>query len=119
MFALLTGMSADAADPVAADSAAARALFIKSCSACHGSSGDGSGIAARSLKPPPADLTDAAHMATRTDEQLKQAITDGGSAAGLSASMPAFKSVLSAEEIDALVVWIRSLSPTKSEEVSP
>jgi mono/diheme cytochrome c family protein len=34
-----------------------RDLFLRYCAACHGDSGQGDGLAAAALQPPPADLT--------------------------------------------------------------
>lgn len=44
----------------AADVAPGRAAYLKYCSACHGSDGKGDGVAAFTMRPRPADLTQLA-----------------------------------------------------------
>ncbi|MFQ5571228.1 MAG: c-type cytochrome [Rhodothermales bacterium] len=77
--------------------------FSNYCVACHGAKGKGNGPAAVALTPRPADLTDPAIQEARTDEDFLKAITDG------KGSMPGFKAQLTAEQIQALVGYIRTL----------
>jgi hypothetical protein len=59
------------------------------CAVCHGENGDGQGPSAPSLNPPPRDFRDKKWQASVSDKTLASAIIDGGTAVGLSASMPA------------------------------
>ena len=66
----------------------ARGMFDTLCQACHGASGKGDGIGAAQLDPKPRNYTDKEWQAKATDENLAKAIIGGGTAVGLSASMP-------------------------------
>ena len=61
-----TGAPAPAFDAVAA--------FTNNCSTCHGTAGDGKGPAGAALTPPPANFTDPAFWASRTDEGVAKVI---------------------------------------------
>ena len=61
--------------------------FRTKCARCHGAKGDGGGEEASKQEVPPADLTDAAYMKTRSDGQLFYQIRMGG---GERCAMPAF-----------------------------
>ena len=76
--------------------------------------GDGFGLNAPNLAVPPRDHTDAAYMASRTDEQLFAVIKHGGAAQGKSALMPPWGGRLSDREIAALVAYLRTLSKTQA-----
>src|SRR5687767_4581943 len=71
------------ASPTEASRAAeeeARTTFNTLCSTCHGTSGQGDGIAAANLQPKPRNYTDKAWQASVTDDQIKQIILMGGQA---------------------------------------
>ncbi len=61
--------------------------FRAKCARCHGVDGAGGGDEAAEQAVPPADLTDAATMSTRSDGQLFFQIWKGG---GERCAMPAF-----------------------------
>jgi mono/diheme cytochrome c family protein len=61
--------------------------FKTKCSRCHGIDGKGGGEEAAEQEVPPADLTDASYMKTRTEGQLYYQILMGG---GDRCAMPAF-----------------------------
>lgn len=85
-------------------------LYLAICAYCHGARGDGFGLNAPNLAVPPRDHTDAAYMASRTDEQLFAVIKDGGAAHGKSTLMPPWGGRLSDRDITALVAYLRTLS---------
>jgi mono/diheme cytochrome c family protein len=93
-----------------ADIAEAKLIYRENCAPCHGDSGKGDGVGARSLPKRPADHTDSAVMSSRSDTFLRDVIAKGGSAMGLSSFMPGWKGVLKEKEIDDLVGYIRSLT---------
>jgi hypothetical protein len=61
--------------------------FRTKCARCHGADGRGGGEDAQNQDVPPADLTDAAYMSSRSDGQLFYQILVGG---GEACAMPAF-----------------------------
>jgi len=61
--------------------------FKSKCARCHGLDGRGGGDEAAAQAVPPADFTDAAFMASRSDGQLYYQILMGG---GDRCAMPAF-----------------------------
>lgn len=77
---------AAAAGPAVAE---AREVFNTRCTACHGSSGKGDGMAAAALNPKPRDMTDGAWQKSVTDDHVKKVIVEGGAAVGKSPLMAA------------------------------
>ena len=96
--------------PPAGDPSRGAALYADYCWTCHGKTGKGDGPIAMAYKPRPRPLTDRAHLATRTDYDLYNAISQGAPAVGRSAAMPAWSSVLSPQEMWDLVAYIRQFS---------
>ncbi len=78
-------------------------LYQQQCVACHGKEGKGDGPAAVAFDPKPVDLADSAFQASRTDEQIFEAISEGKQA------MPSFSAQLKPEQIHAVVAYIRML----------
>jgi|GEM_PF-2821621 len=78
-------------------------IFKSYCVMCHGDKADGKGPVAAALDPSPANLTDPAFQDARTDSDLTSAITNG------KLTMPGFGNQLSADQIAALVSYIRTL----------
>jgi mono/diheme cytochrome c family protein len=90
--------------PSSATAQDAAALYKKSCVTCHGAAGKGDGPMGPAMKTP--DLSDAALMEKKTDEELGLAISKG------TKTMPKFAS-LTAEQVKALVAYIRTFSAKK------
>jgi len=78
-------------------------LFQQYCAACHGAEGRGDGPAAGALSQRPEDLTQIAAPPYFPDGVVAYRIANGGEV------MPAWKSVLKADEIWDLINFIRSL----------
>jgi len=78
--------------------------YAEKCSVCHGAGGKGDGPGGAALNPKPRDHTDGAYMNARTDEQLLEVLRNG------KGSMPAWKSVLSEEDLQAVLKHVRSLA---------
>ena len=91
--------SVPAAEPIAVD---APALFAQACAKCHGADGRG-GLAMVANGPRPIDLTSSEWQRARTDQELATAIRTGRGA------MPPFADVLTAQQIDALASYVRTL----------
>ena len=87
-------------------------LYRNYCAVCHGADGGGDGPAASSLDPPPTDLTDAERMQQLTDERLLEVLSDG------SGAMSGFGSMLTAEELEAVAEYVRTLSEAPVDESS-
>ncbi len=83
-----------------------KALYEKSCAACHGK--DGAGATAMGKKLQLKDYTDAKVQASMKDEEMTKAIKEGVSEGGKS-KMKAFGDKLTDGDIKAIVAHIRSL----------
>ena len=96
-----------------ADIEEGKRIYGENCAPCHGDSGRGDGVGARSLPVRPADHTNAAVMNSRSDAFLRDVIAKGGKAMGLSAFMPAWQGIFKDKEIEYLLAYIRSLPAAK------
>ena len=83
-------------------------LFDKNCVMCHGASGKGDGPAGKMMKPPPGDF--ATVLKGKSDADIAKVIKEGGKAVGKAASMPAYGSKLSDDQITSLVEYMKGLS---------
>ena len=86
-------------------------VYEVNCLVCHGPTGKGDGQAAAALDPKPRNFTDAKYMATRSVEALRNVITEGGQAAGMSPIMIGWKAILKPEQIKAVLAFVQSLAP--------
>lgn len=89
--------------------AAGAKLYSENCASCHGARGFGDGEAGRGLVPSPALLNHFVRMPMAGDEYLLWAISEGGERFGT--EMPAFKDVLSEDEIWRIITYMRSGFP--------
>ena len=87
-----------------------RGTYVHYCQTCHGESGAGDGFNAFNLDPRPRDLSDPGFQKTKSDADLGDAIRRGGAGVGLSPLMPPWGHTLSSRQIDAVVLYLRSLS---------
>ena len=95
-------------------------IYTVRCALCHGDEGDGMGPATERLNPPPRDFTMAQYKIRTTgfeeiapaDADLVRMIHDGmpGTA------MPGWGDLLSEQDIDDLVVFIKTLAGLEEEE---
>lgn len=97
--------------PDAATIGAGRTLYEANCASCHGATGMGDGEAAKALNPSPALLAYMIQMPMSVDEYMLWTISDGGAAFGT--DMPAFKDVLSKDEIWKIVTYMRAGFPAE------
>ena len=100
--ALLFSLDTASAD----DSAKSYATY---CAMCHGAEGKGDGVAGAALPVKPANFADAKFWAGTTDEVVKKVIKEGGAAAGKSPLMAPWGVVLNDAQIDAMVVYLKTL----------
>lgn len=78
-------------------------VYTKNCSVCHGDKGNTAFWAKNGLNPPPRDFTSPEAQAVLSRERMIHSVTNGRPGTGM---MP-FSSRLSAEEIAAVVGYIR------------
>jgi mono/diheme cytochrome c family protein len=94
--------------PAAAEDLDGARLYAANCAACHGDTGKGDGPTGQYLTPIPASFAAPEFWATRDDAAVKKAILEGGAAIGKSPLMAPWKGVLTAAQIDAVLVTIKS-----------
>jgi high-affinity iron transporter len=82
-----------------------RELYAQECSACHGASGGGDGPVARTLTPPPADLSARALLVGTSPLDFYRRISIGVTGT----SMPAYESRLSSADRWALALYSSTL----------
>jgi mono/diheme cytochrome c family protein len=90
-----------AATPVASNQTSGKELFEKNCAKCHGE--DGQAKTFRGKFTHARNLTTADFQSDTSDEQIADAIRTGPKA------MPSFEKKLTADEINALVQYVRTL----------
>ena len=103
---IILTMSILIAASVSARAADAKTNWANNCAQCHGTSGKGDTKMGKMLNA--MDLTDPKKQASFTDAQATAAIKDGVKQNGKT-TMKAFGGKLSAEEIKALVAYVRTL----------
>lgn len=91
--------------PVAAETAADNYKLY--CTQCHGTNMSGGGINSTNLSVEPRDHTSSEDMSSLSDDDLELAIRKGGIAVGKSSLMPPFGALLSDEEIQEMVRYLR------------
>ena len=89
--------------PPNADATAGANLFNTDCVTCHGEDGRGDGPAAQTLDPRPANLVDLGKISTNDFLFWKISAGADGTA------MPAWKSILTDQQIWDVVAFIRTL----------
>jgi cytochrome c oxidase cbb3-type subunit 3 len=78
------------------------ALFQANCSFCHAADGTARNWIGSFMEPHPRDLTSPAAMSGMTQDRLRTVIHEGLPGT----SMPAWKSVLSDPEIEAVIAYV-------------
>jgi mono/diheme cytochrome c family protein len=79
-----------------------RVIFQEMCAGCHGTAGRGDGYV--QFNPPPANLRSST-IQKKTDQELRHTIREGHA----DTAMGAWKYGLSEEEIQAVLMYIRTL----------
>jgi cytochrome c oxidase cbb3-type subunit 3 len=91
-------------------------LFQKNCAFCHAADGTAGNWIGHFLEPHPRNLTDPKAMAGMTRARLKEVIREGVSGTPMSA----WKTVLSDQEIDAVIAYIvRAFHPLDEKADTP
>ncbi len=79
------------------------------CAQCHGVKGKGNGINSPYVTVPPRNHTKPDYLETRSDQELFDAIDQGGLKIGRAPCMPSWGSTFNEETIWSLVRYIREL----------
>ena len=83
-----------------------KALYASKCTMCHGADGVAKAMWAKTGVH---NFNDAAWQKTMADADLTKTITEGSA----DKKMPSYKDKLKAEEIAAIVKYVRTLAPAK------
>ncbi|MFQ5742951.1 MAG: c-type cytochrome [Acidobacteriota bacterium] len=109
-----TGCTQSLKQPTAGGSLDGQAVYTRYCAACHGSQGDGQGRAAYLLFPKPRNfqrgqfkLRSTAQGRPPTDQDLVRTVREGIPGT----SMFSFDELLNDTELEAVVQYVKSLSP--------
>jgi len=97
--------------------AAGRKIYQANCASCHGPDGLGNGEAGNALSPSPALLAYMIRRPIAVDEYLLWTISEGG--ARFDTKMPAFKGVLSGDDIWRVVAYMRAGFPKDDGKDAP
>ncbi|APV52403.1 hypothetical protein BWI17_10730 [Betaproteobacteria bacterium GR16-43] len=102
----LAALAAEALPPLD-EPAATRgsAVYSHYCVLCHGEKADGKGVAAKTYRPPPANLVASVYP----DAYKERIIREGGSAVGRSPYMPPWGKELSDQQIADLLAYLRRI----------
>ena len=79
------------------------------CAQCHGLKRNGTGVNLPGLSVRPRDHTDSKGMGDTPDDELFNAIKEGGLAVNKSVLMPAWGAVLSDKQITEMVKYLRTV----------
>jgi len=101
---------ANSEEVVNAPLARGKEVYSRYCSVCHGLEGRGDGFNAYNLKPAPRDFTDSTFIVRLDSGLVTEAVTKGGLAVGLSASMPPWGRTLSHADIRDVAKYVRHLA---------
>jgi cytochrome c6 len=99
-----------ASGPVAADDSAGVDVYKAKCLTCHAKDGSGNTPVGKSLQS--ADLR-SPEVQKKSDAELTEGISEG------KGNMPAFKTLLSEDEIRAVLGYVRTLAPKSKGEAPP
>ncbi len=94
-----------------ASAASTKDIYDFYCVSCHGSQGNGRGVNTVSggLTVEPRDHSNAGQMKKLSDDEIALAIAKGGDAVEKSELMPPWNTVLSEQQIQDLVRYLRQL----------
>ena len=81
-----------------------KAVYMGNCAGCHGFDGGGNGPAATGMTPPPTNFKTAT-VVTLSDNTIQQAVL-----VGKGTVMRGYSTILTASEVNALVLYLRSLA---------
>jgi mono/diheme cytochrome c family protein len=97
--------AAGSAATEAGDAHKGRAVYERTCTACHGPQGRGDSQIGKMLVPPAPDLTSLA-IRKKSDAEMLQVLANGKPPS----AMPAFKGQLSEQEMRDTIAYLRTLT---------
>lgn len=95
----------DSKYPVIGNPEKGKEIYLKSCATCHGTRGKGDGVMTNLLSMKPADHSNSGKMAEMSNERLVRIVKNGAED-----YMPAWQGILTEQEIQSVVGYIRLLS---------
>jgi cytochrome c oxidase cbb3-type subunit III len=95
--------------PARADGTKIETVYNTYCVQCHGLHRDGTGVNLPALSTKPRDHTDAKGMSSLPDDEIFNAIKNGGQSVNKSVLMPAWGGVLNDEQITEMVHYLRTV----------
>lgn len=110
----LAAASARAQPPPSAAAARGKPLYEAACQSCHGPDGRGMPQSTLGFDVPVPDFTDCAFNSAEPDADWHAIIEHGGPVRAFDRRMPAFGGVLSREQIDDVLAYVRTLCPSAS-----
>ncbi|MBI2920212.1 MAG: c-type cytochrome [Planctomycetes bacterium] len=91
-----------------------RAIYERmDCIKCHGPTGRAKGPTISEREPLARDFADGAYMNTLSDQYLIDLLENGGTAMGISSVMPSYSGNMNADEMKALIAYVRTLAVPK------
>ena len=104
-------LAEQAGPPGRVDLSSGQAIYQAGCAGCHGPDGRGMADSTLGFDRPATfpDFTDCASTTPEFDIGWKATIRDGGPGRGFSPIMPSFRDLLTSEQIDAVIVYLRTL----------
>lgn len=84
-------------------------IFLSTCAACHGADGAGAPQTTVGFAVPLPDFTDCSATSPESAMDWMAVIRDGGPVRGFSRIMPAFRDLLTADQVRDVAAYIRSL----------
>ena len=87
-------------------------IFDQMCAGCHGTYGNGQEGTKSGFVPRIGTLANKEYMASVPDDYLKMIIKKGGAYMGKISAMPAWEHKFNDEQVDTLVVHIRTFTGT-------
>ena len=100
--------------PLNYQEAQGKRVFYKDCVWCHADSTPAGPSNRSNVKPMPALMNDGATLNQMSDESLRNIIELGGAAVGKSPMMPPWKQTLSAEDLPAVIAFMRAIAQPPS-----
>ncbi|MEP7086059.1 MAG: cytochrome c [Gemmatimonadota bacterium] len=89
-------------------------IFRATCAGCHAADGKGAPKSTVAFAVPVPDFTDCKATTPESTVDYTAVIRDGGSVRGFSRIMPAFRDLLTPEQIHRVVTYMRTLCPEPS-----
>ena len=110
---LLPLLIATAAEGAIDSSLSGKELYQTACASCHGSTGRGAPASLVGFEDPLPDFTDSTFASREPDGDWVGVAFEGGPSRGFSEMMPAFGGVLSIEQLETIVTYVKGFYTDK------